>query len=191
VGTDVSKIALAEDRILERIRVALGDRVPTIDWAPPDWDVDFIKRLLLRLPGAILIFNGAERVDPGGNASIWKTTWTVVAVAAHPQGAKERARGDSKVIGCYQILEAVVGRLNGWTVPDVGTLEGTSWENDISLKLQNHALMVQSAIFEMTIDLSMEPDGSDLVPFLRFYPKYDIGQPDAAPETKDRVNLPQ
>lgn len=187
----MSKISLAEDRILERIKIALGGRVPTIDWAPPDWDADFIKRLLLRPPGALLIFNGAERVDPGGNANIWKTMWTVVAVATHPQGAKERARGDSKAIGCYHILEAVIGRLNGWIVPDVGTLECINWENDVSLKLQNAALMVQSAIFEMIVDLSMEPDGSDVVPFLKFYPTYDVGQPDAAPKTGDRVNLPQ
>lgn len=194
----MSKIAAAEDAIIERIKHVLKDRVRTVEYAPPDWDVEYIKRIIRRLPGVFVIFAGGPRRP--WHVPQLDARWTIVAVTAHVQEAKTRARGDAREIGCYDMLEIILPALHGMTVfragemnPEdaIGTLEFSAWDNDMALQLETQALMTQSLSFTMPMAFEPQVDDSALVPFLRFHADYDVDQLDGAPGTEDLVSLPQ
>lgn len=187
-----------EDALIARIKELLNDRVRLVDYAPPDWDEDFIKRALRALPAVFVIFGGGRK-QPGIGCVI-DSQWTIVAATKHVQEAKQRARGDAREIGCYGILARLAPSLDGQCLfntskknarEPIGTLTLESWDNDESLQYENVALMVQSITFRMPLEITTSPDDSDLVPFLRFGATYDVGQLPGAPPTTDTVNLPQ
>lgn len=186
-----AKITTIEDRLIAEITTLMQNRVRLVDWAPPDWDEDFIKRTLLKLPGVFVIFGGGPRIDEGSATVKIDSQWTIVAATRHVQTAKQRARGDSNEIGCYEIIETVIQRLDCFEMQDIGMLNLIEWNNEFALKLENQALMTQSASFHMLIDLERILDPSDADPFLRFYDTFNIDQPTGAPITGDDVELPQ
>jgi Mu-like prophage protein gp37 len=187
----MSRISTVEDSLIEHIKEVMQNRVRTVEWAPPDWDEDFFKRILIALPGVFLIFGGGQNPEQGAASVKLKTIWTIVAATRHVQEAKQRARGDAHEIGCYDILETVIPALDGHVVEDVGTLQFVVWDNDAAMKLEKQALMVQSARFEMLIEIPRVIPDDALVPFERFHGTYDIGQPEGAPVTEDIVELEQ
>jgi hypothetical protein len=194
-----SRLAAIDDTIIARIEQVMDGRVRTIDYAPPDWDIDYLKRVLISLPGVFLSFSGGTAIENHNHAAM-RAEWDVVAVVKHVQTARQRARGDATEIGCLEILEAILPALNGLTIfvggqmidaNAIGTLRFVGWSNDQSLQFDKHAVMIQSLRFSMDIAFESTPDASLLVPFERFVAEYDIGQPDGAPETIDHVELPQ
>lgn len=192
-----SKVAATEDTIINRIKRVLADRVRTVEYAPPDWDAEYIKRILPRLPGVFVIFGGGPPANSNGLPRL-DSRWTIVAATKHVQDAKLRARGDVREIGCYEMLEIILPALHGMTVfnssemnPDsaIGTLEFTGWENDMALQLEAQALMTQSLSFTMPMSFDAAVDDSQVVPFVRFHAEYDVGQRDGAPRSEDMVVL--
>lgn len=186
-----SQIAAVEDSIIAALRSVFQNRVPTIEWAPPDWDEDFIKRTLKQLPGAFVIFEGGTAVDGPSATTKIDAQWMIVAATRHVQDAKTRARGDQKEIGCYEMIEAAISKLDGMIVEHVGTLGLIEWNNEMALKLENIALMTQSASFHMVIEISRTLDPGLLSPFKIFHATYDVDQKPGAPSTEDHVELPQ
>lgn len=191
----MSKIAAIEDAIIACIKETMrdGDKslLRTVEWAPPDWDDDYIKRVMRTVPGVFVIFEGGPAQDQGSATTKMNTKWTIVAASAKQQDAKRRARGGTQDIGCYQILEACIPALNNFVISDVGTLTFVDWSNEIALKLEDQALMVQSAAFDMLIDLPAIVREGDLVPFRRAFTTYDLHQPAGSLQAKDNVELPQ
>jgi phage gp37-like protein len=187
----MSRIADTEDAMIARITAVMANTVRTVEWAPPDWDEEYIKRVLRALPGVFVIYLGGENSEQGAASIKLKTAWAIVAATKHVQEAKQRARGDAHEIGCYDILERLIPALDGYSIDDVGSLDFAGWDNDIAMKLDKQALMVQSARFEMLIEIPREIGDDELVPFERFASTYDIGQPEGAPETGDIVELEQ
>lgn len=187
----MSKIGTTEDALIELIKTTMASKVRTVEWAPPEWDEDYIKRNLKSLPGVFLIFGGGPSKDPGGASIQLDSRWSVVAVTGHVQEAKQRARGDTKAIGCYEILETLIPKLDGFSVTDVGTLQFIAWDNDAAMKLEQGAVMVQSASFRMNVELPRTIPASALADFETFAANYDVGQAAGAPPTGDVVTLPQ
>jgi phage gp37-like protein len=188
-----AKIATIEDVLIDQTEKLFAQRVRTVEWAPPDWDEDYIKRILILLPGVFWIFHGATRLDEGAATIKLDTQWTCVAATKHAQEPKKRARGDAREIGCYDIIEAIIARFDGLVIDNVGVLETIDWNNDLALKLEKQALMTQSASFHMLIDLDriVDADDANIAAFLRFNDTFDVGAKPTAPPTKDNVELPQ
>ena len=194
-----SRIGATEDAIRARLQQVLGNHVRTIEYAPPDWDEDYLKRVMLNLPGVFVIFHGGQGT-PNSNTPVLEAHWSIVAAVRHVQTAKQRARGDTTEIGCFEIFEIALPALHGMTVflngemtdeNAVGTLNFLAWDNDASLQHERQAMMVQSLKFSMQIAFSGNPDAGLLVPFETFQSTYDIGQPEGAPVTGDSVELEQ
>lgn len=186
-----SKIAAVEDALEQKIRAVLGSTVRTVEWAPQDWDEDFIKRKMLQVPGVFMIFGGGTRNKDSALRVAFDTRWAVVAVAEHPNDAKLRARGDAPEIGCYDIIEALAPSLDEFDVSDVGKFSVEGWDNDEALKLDGIGLMIQSLSLSMQIDLDSSVDLDALAAFKVFHDTQDVGQEDDAPVTEQYVELEQ
>jgi phage gp37-like protein len=180
-----------EDVIIAKIKAVLGAHLRAVEWAPPDWDEDFVKRAMRALPGVFVIFEGGQRNSLTEQSIILDTQWTIAALTNHVQEAKARAQGDGLEIGCYEILETLAPQLDGFDVPDIGTLNLLAWNNSAALKLEKQALMMQDLSFGMSIELPRTLDPSQLVPFKLFHDTMNIGQLPGAPTTEDYVELEQ
>lgn len=188
----MSVITQIEDALIDKIKSVLGNRVRTVEWAPPDWDEDFIKRALLAAPGVFVVFGGGSRSNATDQSVLMDTEWSVIAFTHHVQEAKQRARGDGRVIGCYDMLELLAPELDGFSPANAGTLHLTGWTNTAALKLEKQALMAQELSFALpNIELARDLTGSDLVPFLTYHDTFNVGQLAGAPPTEDTVELPQ
>lgn len=187
----MSVIAVIEDALIARIQQLLGTAIRTVEWAPPDWDEDFIKRNLLGLPGVFVVFGGGSRSSDTQHSVLLDTQWSVVAVTRHVQEAKQRARGDAREVGCYDILEALAPHLDGFTAGNVTRFDLLGWGNSAALKLEKQALMIQELSFSARIEIPKIIDGSELVPFKTFHDTFEVGQLEGAPITEDSVELPQ
>ncbi|HEU4601383.1 MAG TPA: phage protein Gp37, partial [Steroidobacteraceae bacterium] len=64
----MSKIAAIEDTLIATIAEMMQQRVRTIEYAPTDWDEDYIKQILKALPGVFVIFNGGQSSREDGCA---------------------------------------------------------------------------------------------------------------------------
>lgn len=111
-------ISVVEDAILAVVDLALGNTVKEKKTVPGGWTMDTLKRALQFTPGVYVTFQGA---GPGASDGYYNGKFTVYLVnkgAAEP----DRRRGNPRVIGAYDMLERLLPRLGGLTVPDVGTL---------------------------------------------------------------------
>jgi hypothetical protein len=186
-----SKIADVEDALFAAINALFGPAIKSVDWAPPDWDEDFIKRVLIKLPAVFVIFSGGRPSSISGTQTILDSEWTFVAVSDHKQNAKARARGDTHVIGCYDILELLIPTFDGYSIAGVGTFSFVEWNNEFALKLETNALMTQSALFRLPIALGKPVDQGSLDPFKSFHDTFNVGQQSGAPTAEDSTELPQ
>lgn len=194
----MSIIGDTEDALLHRLKALLDGRVRGFETAPADWDADYVKRILPALPGVFVVFEGGAGTRD--TACLINSRWTIVAVTAHAQSVKARARGDVLQIGCYDILEAIAPALHGQHVfragekmpqSPIGTLLLESWDVEAPLKFENISLMSQSMTFTMKVELQATLVASALAPFKRFDGVYEFGAEPSEPKTSDTVMLPQ
>jgi phage gp37-like protein len=200
-----------EDQLIAKCTAALtvgGQlKVRTVDSLPGDWDADTMKRLLRLAPAVLIAFSGGPVREVGANDAVTiDAQWSVIAVTAHASGEAARRRGDSQQIGAYEILESMIPKLHGETIPDEGSLSLVSIENLYSGEIDKQGLAVYAMRFALPMTLPFALDESTIDPFETFDAKYDIppfaGELEYAswladdfsasnPEARDTVSLPQ
>jgi phage gp37-like protein len=173
--------------------------------APGDWDKDMLKRRLLAMvPCVLIVFAGGPSTDAGATTAAIEAHWRVIAATGGPNEEARRA-GDSQFIGAYEMVEALIAQLDGFTVPDVGTLNLLDVENLYSGEIDKQGLSIYGLTFTHRMEFSHDLDLAALPHFETFHAMFDIppfdGEPEyqswleddfstSKPDAEDTVTLP-
>lgn len=171
-----------EDNLIATIKSIVTDKVRTVDSLPGDWDDETLKRLLRLMPGVFVVFAGGAPERAGGTSAQLNSVWLVYAATAHASGEAARRRGDARQVGAYELLELLVPRLHGHTVPNEGTLSFARIENLYTGAIDKQGVAVYAATFNMPIALPSNLDPALLDAFERFEAQYDIPPHESAAE---------
>lgn len=198
-------IAAAEAALLARIRAVLGATVREVESIGNRWDEDTLRRVLLRVPGCWVVFDGgpADRAGEPRLASRW-----LVYVATGHEGDEERRRlGDTRAIGAYDLLARLVPALHGHVLPDVGTVTVTRVDNLFTGRMEKQGVAVYGIELALPLVFALAvPD--TVTPFETFHADLDIeahetaaehqkwlaeppDQSTSKPDAADTVALPQ
>lgn len=169
-------ISGVEDAILAEVVAALERTVSKVETIPGGWTMDALTRALQFAPGVYCAFLGTS---PGQNEGYHTGRFTVYLVS---KGASEtdRRRGNSRVIGAYDMLERLLPRLDGLDIPEVGRLRVSGVEN-----LFRDALFdLGGTVYGITMNLPNMPfvafDGTALDLFDTFHADLDQAPADGA-----------
>ncbi|WP_421793408.1 phage protein Gp37 [Hydrocarboniphaga effusa] len=161
-------IAAVEDAITARARLLCGNRVRDVATIPAEWDANLLERVLRALPGVFIAFVGGADKTPGGTTASFDAIFSVIAVTNHASGELARRRGDSRVIGAYDLIELLIPGLHKLKVPDVGTLIFQRVENLYTGALDKLGIAAYAALFAMPLSFDTPVDESTLAPFETF-----------------------
>jgi phage gp37-like protein len=188
----MSRIADAEDALLNRVRTRFGSALKHVEAIPASWDDDTIKRMYVGTPGVFLSW-GIERGQRSTHSTAEVVSlWEFTIVTAHEGKEPPRRRGDSRAIGAYEIVERLIPLVHGWTVPGEGTLVFETAENKFSASNERNGLTVYGALFSMPMTMDDgEETPSDLDDFITFHADWDQAPADGQLEAQDHVTLPQ
>ena len=172
-------IATVEDAIIAEAKAALtfggGLKVRAVVAAPGDWDAEMLKRKLLAMvPCVLVVFAGGPNDALGGNTAGIDAHWRVIVATGHASGDAARRRGDSQEIGAYEIIERLIPRLDGFTVPDEGTLDLVELENLYSGEIDKQGLAIYGLTFTHTMAFPVSADAALITPFVTFNDKFDL-----------------
>jgi len=128
--------------------------------------------MLVLAPFVLVGFTGGQAPAPGAQDATITGQWEVYVGTAHASGQEARRLGDAMQIGAYELLERVVARLHGHTVPNVGTLALQRVENLFTGQVDRLGLTVYGAAFQlpMTFDLA----AVDLANFTTLHAQLDV-----------------
>lgn len=188
-------IASTEQWFIDLIKTRFEDRLRQVESLPADWDDSTFERALYIAPGVFVVFNGGPRLPEYGDALVIQASWTFIIATTHEQNELARRHGDSLEIGAYQILEILLGLLEGTMPPDaagplavqtIGNLFSNSNERQGATLYAIEAVMPQGIA-----DSAAEPVDPDLGNFVIFHGDIDLAQPDGQVDASDTVTLPQ
>lgn len=197
-------IAATEADILATVKAGLGTAVRQVMAVPGDWDEDLLKQMLVNAPFVMVAFSGGAAPAPGSIVATITGQWEVYVGTAHASGQAARRLGDALQMGAYQLLERVVARLHGHTVPNVGTLALLRVANFFTGTVDKQGLAVYGATFQLPMQFD-PADAPDLANFATFAAQYDLPPHDttaahtawlagdtstSAPDARDTVVLP-
>ena len=178
-------IAAIEDAILAAAQNTLGNSVRKIESLPGGWSMDSLTRALQMAPGVYVAFLGAASERAEGYFSGRFTVYLVSKGAIE----QDRRRGNSRVIGAYDMLERLLPVFDGLDVSEAGTLRVSGVENlfrDALFDLGGTVYGITLVLPNMPIDY--QADTSTLDDFVTFDAKYDLDPSQAGePVAEDTV----
>ena len=165
-----------EDAIIAEAKDALAAlKVRTVTSAPGDWDKDMLtRRLLAIVPCVLVVFAGGPSKAVGGEVANIDAHWRVIVATGHAGAEEARRHGDSQESGAYAMLESLIPRLDGFRIPDEGTLSLVDVENLFSGEIDKKGLTVYGMTFTHGMSFPLVADPADLSPFVTFDAKYDL-----------------
>lgn len=172
-----------EDKLIVEIKAALtvgGQlKVRTVDSLPSDWDQDMLRRFAKLAPAVLIAFVGGVVKETGASDSVTiESQWAVIAITAHASGEAARRRGDAQQIGAYEIVETLIPRLHGATIPDEGSLSLGEIQNLWNGDVEKQGLTVYAMRFTMPMTLVYQADIALLNDFITFDGKLDFAPRD-------------
>lgn len=180
-------IKTVEDAIIAEIKTALTvgaqSLVRQVESLPGDWDADMLKQLLRLVPGVFIAFTGGVRSASSGESAMIDARFSVIAATGHASGEAARRRGDSQQIGAYELIERLVPRLHGFTIPDEGSLRVIDVQNLYTGAIDKQGLAIYAATLELpNMALPSVLDEATLTPFEKFEVQWDIPTHETAAE---------
>lgn len=166
-------IAELEDAVIQAATSVLGDHVRTIESLPGQWSLDLLRRMFQQAPAVYIAWLGGKARD--NNQPILSSRLDVLAVTKNARGEKARRRGDPNSIGAYQILEAIVPKLHGLDVADIGSLELVDVSNVFNEATFELGATVYAAQFRVPVNLTAPVDLAGLAKFETFHDTRTIG----------------
>lgn len=121
-------ISQIEDDMKAQISAALGDTVRVVDTLPGPWSYDLLVRILQKAPCVYVAFIGGVQDLKAGNVATLKGKFDVYIISKEAD-EETRRRGNKRVIGCYDMLAAIIPELHGHDAADVGSLNFTGIDN--------------------------------------------------------------
>lgn len=182
-------IAAVEDAVLEAVNTAVGAALRQTGSLPGGWTGDTLQRALQFAPGVFVGFNG---MTPGRGQGFHNGRFSVYAVTKGVNDT-DRRRGTGRVIGAYDIVEALLPVLDGLLVAEIGSAEVRGVDNlfrDAMFDLGGAVYAIQLQIPNMPFDGAVDPASLD--DFITFDARFDINSAEAdEPVAEDNVSVPQ
>ncbi len=182
-------IQQVEDEILTKVTGTLPGVLKASGTLPGNWSLDLLKRLLQKSPAVYVTFLGGNQNSQSDLAMIG-AKFDVYIVS---KGADEetRRRGNTRVIGGYEMIERLAPVLNGLTIPGIGSLELKSVKNLFAGAMLDIGGTVYALTFELprlVFEKQLNPDG--LGQFITFHAESDFNS-DGTPDITNQFDLPQ
>lgn len=177
----MSGIEQAEDAIIAHCKNALGDKVKTVESLPGGWTLDMLNRALQMAPCVFVAYQGS---DEGADEFKHKGRFTIYTVS---KGATEpqRRRGNSRIMGAYDMVDILLGQIAILTVPDAGKVNWTSVDNlfrDAMFEMGGTVYGIQLTVANMPLSII---DKDELNDFLSVAAEHQVGDADTPNPTDE------
>jgi phage gp37-like protein len=106
-------IAEVEDQIIEQLRATFGATLREVDHKPAKLDAEELARVLSLAPAAYVSFLGFRAGEKLPERTM-EAAYGVYLVAQNAAGEQARRRGDTRLIGAYEMAELAFVALDGW-----------------------------------------------------------------------------
>lgn len=178
------KILAIENALISLCQDTLKDKVREVASLPGGWSLDMLNRSLQKAPCVYVAYQGSAL---GKDETSHNARFTVYTVS---KGADEeqRRRGNPRIMGAYDMLSALVPKLNNQVVKDIGRLKMASIDN-----LFRDALFdIGGTVYGIQLTLNAAPfdefDIGSLNDFLTVHAEHQVGGNDT-PNAADIINV--
>lgn len=185
----MSVISQIEDALLAKAELLLEDKVRVFESLPGGWTMDMLTRALQKAPGVYVAFQGLRE---SSHRQMFDGRFTLYCVT---KGADElaRRRGNSRVIGSYDMVCILAPVFARFTIDEIGTSRVRGVDNlfrDAMFDLGGTVYGIQIEVPHLS--LSELDDGADLNDFESLLIQYDIDtDQEEEPLAEDNIDLPQ
>ncbi len=167
-------IAAVEDAIIAACNTALDGRARQAESLPGGWSLDMLKSALQFAPSVFVAYQGS---DIGSDFYRHNGRFTVYVVS---KGADElrRRRGNTRIMGAYDMLDRLVPALAVLTIPNIGKLSLASIDNlfrDAMFDLGGTVYGIQCKVRSMSF---AAPDEDTLNDFVTWHAEHEVGDAD-------------
>lgn len=182
-------IAAIEDAIIGAVKTRFGRKLRAVDHLPGQWGTDAIRRMAMNCPAVYVAYSGGVR-----NVKRHRTEdagFDVYVFTGDGGDERHRRRGSAGNTGAYALLDACLGMLESFEIPDEDALEYQRTDNLFDDYLHENALTGYRLRFTVRRRLpSSDEAAAAVADFLRLATTYDLGVPDGVPEAQDTLDLP-
>ena len=179
-------IKAIEDALIALINTTLPNVLRLVKSVPGQLDEQILKTMFASAPAVYVAFLNGRASD---NRS-WDATFAVYAVTG--SGAQDQRRGgDARVIGAYDIVQALLPAINYHTVPDVGTLKFERVQNLFNLALDKQGLTVYAMTFNINMGMDYAINTNALNAFVTYHAEHSLVPGNNEPAAIDNVTLEQ
>lgn len=168
-----------ETQLIDLLKASpLGARLRVIDSLPDTLDKDLVKRWGVDAPAAYVV-----AMDGAINDSVATPQFVLVLVARNARGHQAARRGDGKLIGLYEMLDAGLAELQGGQTDDANWMV-TRYQFLQDVDLREQGLQAALVLLQADTDLPQK-EALNLGDFVEFHADYDI-QPFASEADRER-----
>ncbi len=114
-------LSLIGTALQAQLQVAFPPSYFEFSFMPPRLTAQEWERLVRRTPFIGLGWNDIDATNNGGSLFKGESHWTVFAVVTNQASVGGRYYGDQQGVGLFQVLQAAIAVLNGFTIKNVGT----------------------------------------------------------------------
>lgn len=180
-----------EDELIAQAKNAFGQKVKTIDVLPGQWTSETLKQVATQAPAIYLTWAGG-RAKANSSDAMLDEVWVVYVIANHASGFAAQRRGDSKMIGCAEMLDTIVPLFHNYTIKNVGTLKCQRTQNLFNFRDgKSKGITVYAATFGMLRTLPLQVDLSTFSNFEIYHAEHSMAPGDDEPAAIDELTMPQ
>ena len=180
-----------EDALIDLVKNNFSDRLKEVAALPGQWSAETIKYLIANAPAIYIAWLGNRGATPSANMAQANDSWALYCVSKNARGHEAQRRGDKSEIGCAEMLEIAIPLVNGFDVPEVGSLRFSRADNLFSYTLSKQGITVYAAIFELHRAYTLPDVTSTLENFTTFHQNIDMAPADGQTDVSQTDALPQ
>ncbi|BEN05833.1 hypothetical protein SMETH9_11590 [Serratia marcescens] len=171
-------VAATENALLEAVRALFGSTLQQCGTHPGTWDDVAIRHMLVSPPSIYVAWLG---FGPGRTRAEVESHWVFYVVA-------ERLNGeDSDHLGIYQMIDRLVGGINGQRFGPSSNMHLTKAQNLYTDTQDAAGVALYGLYFSAITPVSIGPDIATLDDFERHYQTWQM--PDGTPAFKAHINV--
>jgi phage gp37-like protein len=179
-------IKTIEDNLIALVNATLPNVLRVVQSVPGQLTEQVLKAMFASAPAVYVAFLGGRNKD----AYSWTASFAVYAVTG--QGDQDQRRsGDARVIGAYDIMQALIPTINNHTVTDVGTLRFERVQNLFNLALDKQGLTVYPMTFNIDLSMEYRINTDTLNAFVTYHAEHSLVPGNNEPAAIDNVTLEQ
>lgn len=190
----MNELITAEDALLAEAKAALSDAngkvLVRVELLPGDIrEPDTLRQIAGAAPAVYLAPLGGPVAGNPDNMQV-PFVWSWLFVTNHAAGQQQQLRGDARALGAYQLMQLVLPKINGMTIPGVGTVAVRRIENLFSARTKAKGISMWAAPCSVKVPMPINFDLSALDAFLEATADHQIADGNE-PAAVDNVQLEQ